>query len=366
MAHDSILPTQQAAYLAAHMMDNGSSPRAASKVADISRRDTAALLRRTQDSGAASCTQQVLSEYLAATRDQGLGDEARTPEAMELAFPIAPPGDVRRHLAALARHTPQPRSDGALESLAETKESLLNRLTERIHSPEQILRMAVMAHWLAETGYVVPDQSEFIGPSHWPNSRSRLLETISVRARQAETAFLETAALTEAPTHDDLLAHLDETLGPAADVLSEAVSHNRTLRVSYRLPETGTPPGIPVWPKAGLIYAELEEPLPHEDDTLVHGLLAGPPPEPRLVALIIEDQAQFWTHLARADLAAGVSTCTVTEEHDCDADLDFHQRFCRNTALALSRGLEPEPLTRQQRRRIERRGWSVPWHIAVP
>ena len=366
MPHDSILPRQQAAYLAAHMMDGGSSPRAASKVADISRRDTAALLQRTHDSGAASCTQQVLAEYLAATREQGLDDGARTPEAVELAFPIAPPGEVRRNLEALARHTPKPRSPSPVESLTETKESLLSRLTERMHSPEQMLRMAVMTQWLAETGFVVPEPSEFIGPGDCPSRRSRLLEAITDRARQAEADFLETAGPAETPTEDDVLAHLDHALGPAADILSEAVSHNRTLRVSYRLPEGKPPAGTPVWPNAGLVYAELEEPLPHEDDTLVHGLLAGPPPEPRLVALIIEEQDQFWTLLARADLTAGVSTCAVADEHDCDADLEFHQRFCRNTALALARGLDPEPLTRQQRRRMGRRGWPIPWHRAVP
>lgn len=164
-----------------------------------------------------------------------------------------------------------------------------------------------------------------------------------------------------------LEAHLQDKLGPAADLLGPSVSHNLTLRAAYAIamPDPANrPPRLNSWPGPNIVYAELTEPLPHEEGTIIHGVLTGPPPEPRLAAIIIEDQGQLWGHLARADLQRGVSACTVTEDHDCDSDLKFHIAFCAATAITGT--LRPEPLTRQQRRRLERRGWPVPWHHAIP
>lgn len=374
MPHKDLLPSQQAAYVAAHLMDNGSSPRAASKVADISRRDTLALKERQRASGAASCTQQVLLEYLQATRDLGLNDDAREPAAVILAFPVAEPAHIEADLAELAK----PRQTGRKHPVPPvfpvgSGGSLLENYMDTLESPEELLKMTIMGHWQQLPGRPLPDQNEFIAQSEWAGTRSRLLDQISRKTEALEESFLTAARIANAESEQHLAmqleAHLEEELGPAADLLTPAVSHHLTLRASYAIPLPDTakpPPQLNGWPGTNIVYAELTEPLPHKEGTTIHGVLTGPPPEPRLAAIIIEDRGELWTHLARADLKRGISACTVTEEHDCGTDLHFHIAFCAATAQAISGTLRPEPLTRQQRRRLKRRGWPVPWHHAIP
>ena len=374
MPHQNLLPSQQAAYVAAHLMDNGSSPRAASKVADISRRDTLALKERQRASGAASCTQQVLLEYLQATRDLGLDDDARELAAVALAFPVAEPARIKADLAALARPR-QPEGNQPMPPIFPDGggDSLLEQYMETLECPEQLLKMAILGHWQQLQGRTLPDHDEFIRQAEWAGTRSRLLDRITRDTEELEESFLTPARMADAESERHLAmlleTHLQEELGPAADLLDPAVSHHLTMRVAYAMPmpdPAKPPPRLEGWPGPNIVYAELTEPLPHREGTTIHGVLTGPPPEPRLAAVIIEDQGKLWTHLARADLQRGLSACTVTEDHDCDTHLEFHIAFCAATAHAISGTLKPEPLTRQQRRRLARRGWPVPWHHALP
>ena len=407
MPHPALLESQQASYIAAQIMDEGQSPRAASKIADISRRDTVALSERHGDGGLPLCTQQVLLEFLRAADAAGLPDDELTPESVSLSFPVAPPEHVISHLQYLRSQgynsrgqlTRTPGQQGSLTPLWHSLPhhsheqddpdgppalSTLRHLPlpgGRVppEIPEDPLRAALLYHWLISGNFSFKGSARFLRSTQWPGRTSRIIEMLE---EWAENTNLE---------YEDEIPML---LGPGAALLLPVITHNTTTRIAYQvsLPDPAAPAApatpAPAWPQHAVMYAELTTPLPTPEGDVIHGMLIGPEfpelppahpdqpedpdkpgeapdPRPRITGIITENDTLLFVPTALTDFTTGLSVCALTTDHECGMDADFHHRFSAATAQALAKGLNPEPLTRQQRRRFQRVGWSHTWHTAA-
>lgn len=380
MPNESLLEKQQAAYVAAMFMDNGSSPRGASKVADYSRRETLDLAKRRENNNLIRHTQQVILEYLRATLEQGMGPEERTPEAVAAAFPAADPDRVATDLRLLA-------ADGWRESNGYANAGKKNSNSTKLpwmppgnfqglqyEEPDlpsmapigaltvgsDYLKKAASYHWRVRKPRANPDN--YVGLNEWPGRRPRISTIIS-------EALNEMDDLQEMGDYIDALSSISE----AADLLIPFVAEPTTTRILCRLDnwpdQSPLTEGHKPWPSDGTLYVELEPPVTLESEVILHGVAAAPEPtsgtpETWLVALVLEEEEEIYLAVASIRPDNGETRCPVEGEHDCGMDLDLHLRVAAATAQAVSGPLEPEPMNRQQRRLLKRKGWPTLWLFA--
>ena len=203
MPNDSLLEKQQAAYVAALLMDDGMSPRAASKVADYSRKESIDLAARRELSSTPTHTQQVVLEYLKATLELGMEPQDRTIEAVIAAFPVAEPERLTADAQALikggwretngyvnSKKPESPRTQFPWNQLDAEQERVHQLEHTQITSPDPVerislilppedrrvgtdfLKEAALYHWNFRQPRTNNDN--YVGLNEWPSRRTRI------------------------------------------------------------------------------------------------------------------------------------------------------------------------------------------------
>ena len=391
MPNDNLLEKQQAAYVAALLMDEEMSPRAASKVADYSRRQSIDLAARRDNSGAPTHTQQVLLKYLLATLEHGMGPQARTTEAVIAAFPVAEPERITADIKALNKagwresngylntKRPAPRKLQLLRSQhdqdpaesrhpqkdpsafpmnpMENMNRILPPMEHRVGT--DFLKEAALYHWAFRKPR--PKYGTYVTLNEWPGRKPRIVSILL-------DIINEQDELDEFKTDMEIL----EKIGAAAEFILPFVTEPNTTRILCNIdnpldqgqPATSHMP----WPHNNTLYAELETPL-NFNDIILHGTVALPvpkegTPETWLVGLICQIGDNVYMPVASIKPDTGETECPMVGEHACTLDKALVLQVTAAVAHAVSGPLTPEPMNRQQRRLLQRKEWPDLWLIA--
>lgn len=377
MPHRDLIDKQQAAYLAASLMDQGHSPRSASKIADISRRECNLLKERQEAASLRRASQLILLEFLQAAASAGVPEEDLTPEELPLSFPVGEPGQLARDLANLKAlgydlrgHKDPPPPPEAPEEPDDPEEDPepadpAEYLRTAPH-PAALLRSAVIFHWLTSSPYSATNPNRFIHIADWPSRPPKVLGILAAMLNEFDEEYPD--------SEDDSPA--DHPSGPAADFLIPYLTEPETLRISCPIEapdQQGPPPqGHAPWPAQRPLYIEFQQPL-YTAKGPVHGLVAMPypsyEPDPRapwLTALVLEHDGCLTLPTAVVDPSDGATASPLDDNEHNHLNPELHLRITAAAAEAVSHGINPEPLTRQQRRALTRRGLHELWHQPAP
>ena len=383
MPDENLIKKQQAAYVAATCLDNGDSPRSASKVADYSRRETMELAQRREANEVFLHTQQVILEYLQATVELGMGSEERTPEAVAAAFPVATPEAVARDIRLLNQEGWRESNGYARNQLGTSAPRNLTAPWRPPEFPDEmeleeldflndlplpplnlagtgLLKEAALYQWAFRKPR--PDHTNYIRRLEWPGYRPRIVSILSDAVEEAE-------AMEDYRDFERAMDDVADATRFLLPFITEPATTRILCNVIERTIEQPTPRGHAPWPSDGTLYAELETPLKLRGSALMHGLVAimepaGENPDFWLVGLVCENKGKIYIPVASVNPDTGETRCTVVEEHECHLDTELHLKLTQYVAEAVDRPLREEHLTRQQRRFLQRKGWPNLWLIA--
>ena len=130
------------------------------------------------------------------------------------------------------------------------------------------------------------------------------------------------------------------------------------------------------WPSDNITYIELSEPLsplPVTQEPILHGLIIGAGEDNRqvLIAYVDEDGRKAFGKMFMMDMSTGMTCFTPGTPPEATAGIPegtlehLGELLRRIIAYMSAKGtaIVEQPLTRQQRRQMERKGQANPWHI---
>ena len=375
-------------YAAAKLLDLGRSSRTAAKESGINRRQAAEIARRAQDSGLGAA-ETVITGYLTDTDEaDGRGSE-RTTSEIALTMNAGSLDEIKSKMRLLERkgivvNAKDERERASQETAQETGQATGQATGQTEGAPQAGPgtepepqppddEAGDRTTWVPEAP---EDHINLLNPQDWPGRKSNTV------IRAVENLNYQMGVLEEKPYLDPLPSKeeivLNYILNPHCRrvLLSEEDTH-RMLAAAQ--PGTGTgsgsgtatgsgnAPAAP-WPVEDTIYIEAHQPLEVKDGTIFHGYLVAPGEGHRPVVSVSEKDHRMQLGILYVDLETGTARCGSEHSGMCNPHIHTEQAAAAVSIARMigDRGLTELPLSRQQRRLVQRKGLTNPWHVITP
>ena len=316
------------AYATAKLLDRGVSPRAAARTTGYSRRLAAALKEQAKAESRAA-TIQVIVNYL--SRDDLPDDGYQTTSQIAQALGAGPNDDIRSHLLSLRRSGTLLRNNDPHPDVPETPAQLAHE--EPDPGPEDLIR----------------------SPEHWLGHQSILVQAALIREN------LDEEDTSHIPVPLEAAAFILQTTARRI-LIEQEVMDSLSYRAAVASANDPQGPDDPTWPWPETILIESRQALQAFNDS-------GPSPVP-IAVLVPADNRDTPSRGAVVvfcqDQTLTCDTTMLPDPPDPDDDPPLlHTRYLAALAAELVNqqkdNIHPQPLSRQDRRLLERKGLFNPW-----